>query len=76
MAKRKESQRGRTGVSQLVAEAVAVLCPKCGEPQPNPVDGSEQWSVSDFARIASPRRVCVSCDAEMFVWITSKVMFQ
>lgn len=73
--------------AQLVAEAVAVLCPECGDAQPNR-HGSEMWTLEDFkARtswLATQRRVadrshgftCVSCDARFLVTADSKVMFR
>jgi predicted RNA-binding Zn-ribbon protein involved in translation (DUF1610 family) len=55
---------------------VSVLCPSCGEPQPNSRDGSEQWEIADFKAVADKSPIaCVSCDAPMFVWSTPKVMF-
>ncbi len=76
--------------AQLVADAVSVLCPECGEPQPNKTDGSEQWTASDFAKVMAPKRhpvshrpkepsartACVSCDVEFLLFTDSKVMFQ
>lgn len=68
--------RARTRPAQLVADAVSVLCPSCGEPQPNSRDGSEQWEIADFKAVADKSPIaCVSCDAPMFVWSTPKVMF-
>jgi hypothetical protein len=62
--------------AQLVADAVAVLCPYCGEPQPNKVDGSEQWTADNFAAIlGKPRIVCVACDKPMLAEPDSKVQF-
>lgn len=62
--------------AQLVADAVAVLCPLCGEPQPNRTDGSEQWTMTDFTKLPSSRFTCVSCDAKFIVTSDTKVMFQ
>lgn len=77
--------------AQLVAEAVAVLCPHCGTPQPNPQDGSEQWTSENFKKLAtatlrspishrrvpaSLQRTCVSCDEPMYVFSDTKVQFQ
>lgn len=62
--------------AQLVADAVSVLCPYCGEPQPNPKDGSEQWEKGHFrATNDEPRRKCVSCDEEMFIFSRQEVQF-
>jgi hypothetical protein len=62
--------------SQLVADAVAVLCPYCAEPQPNPSDGSEQWTAEDFLKVVTARRTCVACDVIYLISSDSKVMFQ
>jgi predicted RNA-binding Zn-ribbon protein involved in translation (DUF1610 family) len=79
-ASREESQEGMKKRaarkrSQLVADAVVVLCPYCGEPQPNRKDGSDQWTRMDFNG-APPTRKCASCDEEMILSCEAKVMFQ
>jgi predicted RNA-binding Zn-ribbon protein involved in translation (DUF1610 family) len=51
--------------AQLLAEAVSVLCPACGEPQPNH-EGSEMWIRQDFER-AKAVRPCVACDVPLLV---------
>jgi len=61
--------------AQLVAEAVAVLCPWCAEPQPNH-EGSEMFVFEDFAKVDPPLRQCVSCDQWILVVNDSKVQFQ
>jgi len=61
--------------AQLVADAVAVLCPECGEPQPNRTDGSEQWTVEDFKR-ASGALKCVACDVRFIAGPDTKVQFR
>lgn len=60
---------------QLVAEAVAVLCPFCGEPQPNKDDGSEQWTQENFTKVKG-RCACVSCDMQFVLSTDSKVQFR
>jgi len=64
----------------LVADAVSVLCPTCGEPQPNGGDGSEQWTPEDFRRehagIRNGIMKCVSCEVTFLVVLESKVMFR
>lgn len=71
--------------AQLIADAVNVCCPWCGDAQPNPVDGSEQWTIENFRveetrtngrRKRSHRRHCVSCDKPMLIDCDPKVMFQ
>lgn len=77
--------------AQLVAEAVAVLCPECGEAQPNR-EGSEMWTLEDFqkreaALAKGPRGgvrkeprsssfACVSCDVRFLLTGDTKVMFR
>jgi len=62
--------------AQLVADAVSVLCPYCGEPQPNPRDGSEQWEKGDFRAVNdAPRSKCGSCDKEMFIFSQQEAAF-
>lgn len=61
--------------AQLVADAVAVLCPYCAEAQPNREDGSEQWTAENFKRLPALWK-CVSCGAQFIVASESKVMFQ
>ena len=61
--------------AQLVAESVSVVCPKCGETQPNKQDGSEQWTPENFMK-SSGRYVCVSCDQTLIVVTDSKVSFR
>jgi len=61
--------------AQLVADAVAVLCPFCAEPQPNRSDGSEQWTPQDFTKLQG-RWKCVACDEQFMVSTDSKVQFR
>jgi hypothetical protein len=63
--------------AQLVADAVSVLCPACGEPQPN-FAGSEQWTAEDFRELAntgSSSSTCSSCDAPIMIFSDTKVIF-
>jgi hypothetical protein len=63
--------------AQLVADAVAVLCPHCGEPQPNKNDGSEQWTVENFKnKRVKGTMACVSCDVRFVLTPDTKVMFR
>jgi len=63
--------------AQLVAEAVAVLCPACGEPQPNKADGSEQWTLQNFKdKRVNGTMACVSCDERFILTPDTKVMFR
>lgn len=60
---------------QLVADVVAVLCPCCGEPQPNKDDGSEQWEQGHFMKLQGSWK-CVACDARFLVTSDTKVQFR
>lgn len=64
----------RTKRAQLIAEAVAVVCPSCGEPQPNKA-GSQMWTPDDFRNLINPIRKCVSCDQELLISSDPKVQF-
>jgi len=59
-------------VCQIVAEAVTVLCPYCGQPQPN-AQGSEMWTAEDFKH--SGKRTCVSCEQPIMVVGSTKIQF-
>jgi hypothetical protein len=61
--------------AQLVAEAVSVCCPRCGDAQPNK-NGSELWTSEDFMNLEGGIRPCVSCEERMLIVSDSKVMFQ
>jgi hypothetical protein len=77
-AKKATKTTGPIRRAQLVADAVSVLCPYCAEPQPNPSDGSEQWTKEDFAKVrtlTTSRMDCVSCDKTMLVSSDSKAQF-
>jgi len=59
-----------------VADAVAVLCPECGEPQPNREDGSEQWTVQNFKQRVSGTMKCVACYVRFLLTPDTKVQFR
>lgn len=61
--------------AQLVAEAIAVLCPFCAEPQPNKRDGSEQWTKENFIGVSQTLK-CSACDAWFMLTNDTKVMFR
>lgn len=65
--------RGGIRTAQLVAEAVAVLCPICAETQPAP-GGSEFWTAEDFIK-GSGRRECVGCEATINIQPLTTVRF-
>ena len=56
------------------AATIEVCCPKCGEPQPEPRDGSHLWTSEQLKASAGQRRECVSCDAPMFLDAPNKVL--
>lgn len=63
--------------AQYAAYAVAVLCPYCGEPQPNQ-SGSEMWDESDFkytpqGGIFPDTMKCASCETRFSVAMPSKM---
>lgn len=58
--------------AQLIAEAVAVICPCCGEEQPNK-DGSLMWTPEDFR--GNERMACVACDTPLIIAHMSKAQF-
>ena len=54
----------------ITAAAVEVQCPYCGDPQPNPTDGSHLWFPS---QVTEGKRTCVACDTEFSVRKQSRV---
>lgn len=50
----------KRGTCQVIAEAVAVICPFCGADQPSP-DGEDTWTPDELAAHQG-KRDCVSCD--------------
>lgn len=64
--------------AQLIAEAVAVVCPYCGECQPNCRDGSHLWLPEDFDLFhhhKGSKMDCVSCDKQLLIGHDTKVQF-
>ena len=70
---RTPKQRARR--AYLVTDVVGVCCPFCGDAQPNPTDGSEQWQRSDFEKVTGSKP-CVSCDAPILITPDPKATFQ
>jgi len=68
------SAKPRPRRAQLVAEAVAVCCPDCGEPQPNH-EGSEMWLREDFAK-SKTLRDCAACDRPLLISSDSMANFK
>ena len=52
--------------AQIVAVALAVVCPYCGTEQPEPTTGSEVWEPEDIIAMCG-KRTCVSCDETMLL---------
>jgi hypothetical protein len=74
----RDRRRGRTRTTVLCAVGVEVHCPACGEPQPNPEDGSFIWS-SSLVRIAAEAggvRSCTACDTPLRIASSNRVSFQ
>ena len=59
---------------QLACEAVSVLCPFCGEPQPSPDNGSDMWIRENFAARAGVFP-CVACDEHILISSDPKAQF-
>jgi hypothetical protein len=57
-------------IGHLVAEAVSVCCPFCGESQPD-ANGSEMWTIESFLR-KSGETSCVSCDKRFKIVLSKK----
>ena len=57
--------------AQIVATAVEVHCPHCGEPLPNPLDGSYLWEPYQVAANQGARD-CNACDEPFTVMSQSK----
>jgi uncharacterized Zn-finger protein len=47
--------------AQITAAALEVLCPYCGEPQPDPERATHMW---DHSQVVAQQgaKVCTSCD--------------
>jgi len=70
---RKGPKQPRPRRAYLIAEAVSVCCPFCGDIQPAP-NGSEYWISEDFIK-KNGRHACVSCDAPILIFNDSKANF-
>ena len=63
MLKLSGESRSKKRFATIVASTVEVLCPHCGEPQPNPDNGADSWLPEEvFAN--EGQRTCDSCDNE------------
>lgn len=61
-------------IAQLIAEAVSVICPACGECLSNK-RGSEMWVPEDFDNLDGNVQKCSSCDVNLFISHSNKVQF-
>lgn len=59
--------------SILIASSVSVVCPYCGDCQPN-ADGSEMWIEEDFQDKHGTFK-CVACDKSIVIEITRHAFF-
>jgi hypothetical protein len=57
----------------LTAAAIEVTCPACGEPQPNPNDGSHLWRPDEVRDASGTRRACVACDAPIVIQAVRRI---
>lgn len=62
-----------TKQAQIVVFMVEVLCPHCGEAQPNPDNGGFPWTPAELKQHAGGKRECVSCDEPFLLFNQSKV---
>ncbi len=69
-----QERKPRAKVAQLVAESVNVLCPECGEPQPDPEGGSHLWLPAQVEG-AQGHHLCVACDAHFVITTRRTVQF-
>ena len=56
----------------LVASAIEIRCPHCGEPQPSPDNGSDMWLPFQVEAFQGVRK-CVSCDKPFDIQAMSKI---
>jgi hypothetical protein len=61
--------------AQLACEAVSVLCPYCGEPQPSPDNGSDMWTRENFDK-KSGIFGCTACDEQILISSDPKAQFR
>lgn len=59
----------------LCCEAVSVVCPYCGEPQPSPDNGSDMWTRENF-KAKSGVFACTACDERLLISPDPKAMFR
>lgn len=65
----------RAKLATVIAEVVNVLCPECGEPQPNPDNGADNWKAEEVRAEAGKARSCVSCDQPFQLQMVNRVGF-
>jgi hypothetical protein len=65
--------RARNRRARLVASAVSVLCPGCGEPQPAPDNGSDMWMAH---QLVNGPLVCVACKSPFNLAVRTKIALE
>lgn len=73
-----EQRRARSGRAILQAITLDVICPHCGESQPDPDAGSMFWTVVQVRTLQFPKMfTCVSCeDTFSLLGLPSKVQVE
>lgn len=60
-------------LATIATESLLVLCPSCGEAQPNPDNGADNWTPEEV-RSVSEHKTCVACDARFAVQSVNKAL--
>lgn len=53
--------------AQLIAAAVAVICPRCNQPQPDPSTGSDMWEPHQIEERRGKPGTCTSCGKPFYI---------
>ena len=62
--------------AMLFTTTCQVVCPMCGDAQPNRTDGSDLWEERDFDALGlTPSPKCVSCDHRLVIATDSHVQW-
>lgn len=56
----------------VVAALLEVLCPHCGDPQPNPSNGAHLWLIDEVSGNQG-KRTCVACDEPFILMAQHRV---
>lgn len=57
----------------LIAVSLEILCPHCGEPQPDPEIGSHIWTIDQLRAANEQKRECVSCEQSFVIFSATKI---